>query len=237
MKAPLIIGIGGGHSGSGKTTLASALLTYFKGKGERWAAVKYTRTAIYSSVIDDREILSQEGKDTGKFLRAGAEQVLWAQAPQEEICDVLPMAIDRLTGFDGIIIEGNSAIEFLKPNVVVFLHGDSQGRLKASGERLLSSADIIISGSPPVRNDGPSVKDTIIILPESPDIETLVKSITKVAEKKEIEGMLMEKAVDGKIACNIARGIAETLGVSKREVGAAADRLSIKIKECELGCF
>ncbi|MBI5142399.1 MAG: hypothetical protein HZA20_09465 [Nitrospirae bacterium] len=48
---------------------------------------------------------------------------------------------------------------------------------------------------------------------------------------------LTEAAVDGRISCARARRIAEELGVSYRDVGAAANGLGLKISACELGCF
>lgn len=55
----------------------------------------------------------------------------------------------------------------------------------------------------------------------------------KDALKKE----LLDKSSDGKISCPVARNIAERIGVSYKEVGAAANELGIKINNCELGCF
>lgn len=55
--------------------------------------------------------------------------------------------------------------------------------------------------------------------------------------KKELKEELLKKAVDGKISCAVARKIAEGTGLPYKEVGAAADELGIKIKNCELGCF
>jgi LAO/AO transport system kinase len=48
---------------------------------------------------------------------------------------------------------------------------------------------------------------------------------------------IMKKAVDSKLPCADARKIAEDLGVPYSEVGAAADELGVKIKNCQLGCF
>jgi LAO/AO transport system kinase len=47
----------------------------------------------------------------------------------------------------------------------------------------------------------------------------------------------MRKAVDRKLTCAVARKIAEDLGVPYADVGAVADQLGIKIKNCQLGCF
>ena len=54
-------------------------------------------------------------------------------------------------------------------------------------------------------------------------------------EKLRLE--IMKKAVDSKLPCADARKIAEDLGIPYAEVGAAADELGVKIKNCQLGCF
>ena len=52
-----------------------------------------------------------------------------------------------------------------------------------------------------------------------------------------IEQRLRESAQDSRLSCTLARKIAEELDVPYEEVGEAADRLKIKIQNCELGCF
>lgn len=166
---PFIIGIGGSHSGVGKTTVAEALLKHFslearkRGSsnlqtselsnfrsyalsGHGWGAIKYTRTAIYSSIVDDLPILRQKNKDTERLLNAGAENVLWVQSPDEGLKEVMHLAVNRLSHLRGIIIEGNSAIEFLKPDVVIFILGKEKNAetLKKSAVKVLNMADIIL---------------------------------------------------------------------------------------------
>jgi len=53
----------------------------------------------------------------------------------------------------------------------------------------------------------------------------------------ELEAKIKESLVDGKLPCAIAFKIAKELKVSPREVGQAANELSIKICSCQLGCF
>jgi len=55
--------------------------------------------------------------------------------------------------------------------------------------------------------------------------------------KEKLTEEIMKKAVDRKLPCAVARKIAEDFGVSYSSVGAAADELGIKIKNCQLGCF
>jgi len=136
---PVIIGITGAYSGAGKTTIATLILQRLKG----WGAIKYTKTAIYCSVTDDIAILSQEGKDTKRLLDSHAEKVLWIQSPSADLGEILPMAADKLFNLEGIIVEGNSAVEVLNPHIVVFVSGDKK-EFKEGAEKILSMADVVI---------------------------------------------------------------------------------------------
>ena len=53
----------------------------------------------------------------------------------------------------------------------------------------------------------------------------------------ELEKKLKSSLVDGKLPCPIAFKIARELKVSPREVGEAANKLSVKICQCQLDCF
>jgi len=52
-----------------------------------------------------------------------------------------------------------------------------------------------------------------------------------------IEKKIKASLVNGKLPCAVAFKIAKELKVPLREVGDAADRLRIKICNCQLGCF
>jgi hypothetical protein len=41
----------------------------------------------------------------------------------------------------------------------------------------------------------------------------------------------------GWITCAVARGLADKLGIKTRQVGALLNRLDIKVRACDLGCF
>ena len=141
---PIIIGIGGAHSGAGKTTIASLILKRLKG----WGAIKYTKTSLYCSITDDIEILSEKGKDTKRLLDSGAEKVLWIQSSFSELGEVLPMAVEMLSHLKGVLIEGNSAIEILKPDIVIFISG-AEGKIKKGAEKILKMADVVIFDKEP----------------------------------------------------------------------------------------
>ncbi len=243
----IVIGLGGAHSSIGKTTLIVKILGLLKGNPinpssplgcKTWGALKYTRSNIYCALSEDPEIIAMEDKDTARMLRAGAEKVLWVQSPPERLGEVLPMAMDSLSHLSGVVVEGNSAVEFLNPDIVVFLNSLEKKDYKPSASRLLQKADIIIhKGNSETL---PNIKDKPIIT--CLDIETLnIKELITLMEEtiiaKRIQEELAEKAKEGRITCHEARMIAESLGVPYGIVGKKADEMKIKIKNCELGCF
>ncbi len=160
MKRPILIAIGASHSGSGKTFLVSMILRHYTGHSvlpltphasrftsSTWGAIKYTRTQSVAELISDRLILMERGKDTWQMLNSGAREVIWVRSNRPGLPDLLPEALKRLSHLDLIIVEGNSAIEFLKPDVVIFIFGKGRKRWKPGTEELAAGADIILTDS------------------------------------------------------------------------------------------
>ncbi len=147
MKRPLLIGIGASHSGSGKTTLAASILRYLSSSsrepGRSWGAIKYTRTPSPAELVTDPALLALPRKDTGRLLSAGASEVLWVRSNRDGLGKALTEAVERLSRCDAVVVEGNSAIEFLNPDIVLFIFGKGRERWKPGSERLASRADII----------------------------------------------------------------------------------------------
>jgi len=231
MTRPILIGIGGAHSGSGKTTYASLLFQRLRG----WGGIKYTKTDIYCSLIDERDMLLTEGKDTRRMLDAGAERVLWVKSPPSELGDLLPLAMEKLSDLKGVIVEGNSAIEFLVPDIIIFMFGNNSEKIKESAKGILEKADVVLSeeGTPV------AVTGKARLFRKSPvhNEEFLVSIVEMVEKKEKIQASLKERSENGRIPCPVARTIAEELKVDYQEVGKTANELGIKIISCELGCF
>ncbi len=251
MHKPFIIGIGGAHSAVGKTTLASAIIRHLAARASGGksslpviGAIKYTKTPLYASLIDDESIIGQKDKDTEKLSAAGARKVLWIKSPHRELDELVSVALSRLSDMDVIVIEGNSAIEFAKPDIVIFIIGKREEGIKPSAEGLLSEADIVIV--PGAAEAEPSTVKTsakIHALTKYPytfednAVQDIITFMEDIAKQKEIRRLLTERSIDARLACTAARKIAEELKVPYSEVGRAANELKIKIKNCELGCF
>jgi len=138
-----IISVTGAHSKVGKTTLCSILLKNLKGFG----AIKFTRTSLYEKIVEDPEIITQKDTDTGIMSEAGAEKVVWVQSPSEKLEDPLNIALGKMTGLKGVVVEGNSPAEYMEPDLVLFIIGDD-GRIKPSAVELSKKADVIIMSRP-----------------------------------------------------------------------------------------
>lgn len=53
----------------------------------------------------------------------------------------------------------------------------------------------------------------------------------------EIEEVIKAEAKEGKLKCSSAFEIAKKYNISKADVGEIADKLDIRIINCQLGCF
>ncbi|WP_366922899.1 hypothetical protein MFMK1_003379 [Metallumcola ferriviriculae] len=56
-------------------------------------------------------------------------------------------------------------------------------------------------------------------------------------DRKQIDEIVIKAADNNKLSCSKAHELAKEHKISLKEVGAAADRLNIKLFACQLGCF
>ena len=53
----------------------------------------------------------------------------------------------------------------------------------------------------------------------------------------ELDKKIQDSLVEGKLPCAVAFKISRELKVAPKEVGEACNRLKIKVRSCQLGCF
>lgn len=138
-----IISVTGAHSKVGKTTLCSILLKNLKGFG----AIKFTKTALYARIVDDPAIMTQKNTDTGIMSESGAEKVVWIQSPSEKLEEPIHIALGDMAGLKGVVVEGNSPVDYMEPDLIIFIIGDD-GKIKPSAMGLSKRADILIMSVP-----------------------------------------------------------------------------------------
>ena len=150
-RRPAIIGIGGLTSEVGKTTLLCKLLGTFPG----WEAIKTTRghyrscgkdphTCCVSDLLSEKPVVHSgrkttyaAGKDTGKYWDAGAVNVHWVIATDEQVEAGIHEALSRVTA-EGVLVEGNSFTEFVKPDFFVLVADSETLKIKPTARRALS---------------------------------------------------------------------------------------------------
>lgn len=151
LQRPTIIAVGGFTSEVGKTTLLCDLLRAFPG----WEAIKTTRghyrscgkdphTCCVSDLLETepvirsgRELTYSPGKDTGRYWDAGAVNVHWVIATDEQVAAGIKNAVGRVKA-NGVFIEGNSFTEYIDTDFFVMVARPDDLRIKKTARSALS---------------------------------------------------------------------------------------------------
>ena len=152
-----IISVTGAHSSVGKTTLCALLLNSL----DNFGAIKFTKTEMFTSISDDSETILQKDKDTAIMSEAGAKKVVWIQSPYDGLEDALHIASSKMTGLNGMVVEGNSPVDFINPHLIVFIMGPD-GRIKESARKVSKRADIIVINSAAETDDLKSLVSSVL---------------------------------------------------------------------------
>jgi molybdopterin-guanine dinucleotide biosynthesis protein len=134
-----IISVTGAHSGVGKTTLCAILLKNLR----HFGAIKYTKSEFYTSLTDNADIIMEKNKDTAILSESGAERVVWIQSPKDGLGNALDIALGKMNGLQGVVVEGNSPSGCLSPDLIMFVLG-KDGDIKESAAGVMESANVIV---------------------------------------------------------------------------------------------
>jgi hypothetical protein len=148
----------GGHSRSvGKTSVVAGLISALP--GFEWTAVKITQyghgicsadgascdcaTGDHSWAISEERDRSGES-DTSRFLLAGALRVFWARTEQGRLAEAMPTLRKRLENARNGLIESNSVLKFLRPDLYLTVLDPATADFKTSAREFLDRADAVI---------------------------------------------------------------------------------------------
>lgn len=148
----------GGHSRSvGKTSVVSGLISALP--EFEWTAVKITQyghgicsangaacdcaTDDHSWAISEEHDRSGES-DTSRFLVAGAVEALWVRTEQGRLAEAMPTLRQRLQGARNVIMESNSVLKFLRPDLYLTVLDPATADFKNSAREFLDRADAVI---------------------------------------------------------------------------------------------
>lgn len=148
----------GGHSRSvGKTSVVAGLISALPER--RWTAVKITQfghgicsvngedcgCAESDHTVAISEEKSRAGEtDTSRFLVAGAERSLWVRTKQGHLAEAMPALRQRLEGAVNVIIESNSVLKFLRPDLYLSVLDPANSDFKSSAREFLDLADAVV---------------------------------------------------------------------------------------------
>ena len=148
----------GGHSRNiGKTSVVAGLIR--KLRARKWTAVKITQygngvcmhgggACGCEPAAGEAFALSEEYEpnetDTGRFVAAGAERSLWLRAPAGELARAAGTIRKILDQSANVIVESNSIVELVRPDVFLMLMDFSCEDFKPSSLRFLDRADAFV---------------------------------------------------------------------------------------------
>lgn len=148
----------GGHSRSvGKTSVVAGLISALPEL--KWTAVKITQyghgicsangeacdcaTADHSWAISEEHDRSGDS-DTSRFLVAGASSVFWVRTEQGRLAEAMPALRKKLESARNVIIESNSILKFLRPDLYLTVLDPATADFKNSAREFLDRADAVI---------------------------------------------------------------------------------------------
>jgi hypothetical protein len=148
----------GGHSRSvGKTSVVAGLISALS--DFRWTALKITQyghgicsangeacdcaTADHAWAVSEEKNRSGES-DTSRFLLAGAEHAWWVRTEQGRLAEAMPRVRQVLSGTENAIIESNSVLRFLKPDLYLTVLDPETADFKTSAQIFLDRADAVL---------------------------------------------------------------------------------------------
>jgi hypothetical protein len=172
-----IIVIGGHSRNVGKTSVVANLIA--KLPAYNWTAFKVTQfghgrcslngkpcqceTADHAWAITEEKDTS--GKtDSSRFLLAGAKHSFWVRTAQGKLEKAMPGIQRRLKESGNAILESNSIMKFIQPDIYISVLDPANEDFKNSAQQYLERADAIILH----RNDDRKSSWREISLPDRP---------------------------------------------------------------------
>ena len=168
----------GGHSRSvGKTSVVAGLIAALP--EFHWTALKITQyghgicsadgqacdcaTGDHSWAITEEKNRAGDS-DTSRFLAAGATRVWWVRTEQGRLAEAMPVVREKLAQAENVILESNSILKFVRPDVYLTVLDPSTADFKVSAREFLDRASAVILHK---TNDGSAAWNNISLKPVS----------------------------------------------------------------------
>jgi hypothetical protein len=149
----------GGHSRSvGKTSVVAGLIAALP--EYHWTALKITQFGHGICSADGKPCACDTGDDhfralsdekdrsgetdTSRFLIAGANRSIWVRTRQGRLSEAIPDIRRKIAGAENVIMESNSIVGFLKPDLYLTVLDEATRDFKVSAMEFLDRADAVI---------------------------------------------------------------------------------------------
>jgi hypothetical protein len=148
----------GGHSRNvGKTSVVAGLIAALA--EFNWTALKITQYGhgvcsadgkpCHCASDDHSWAISEEqdrsGKsDTSRFLAAGAVRAWWVRTEQGRLAEAMPAVRQKLAQSQNVIVESNSILKFLSPDLYLTVLDPDTADFKKSAREFMDRADAVI---------------------------------------------------------------------------------------------
>ncbi|HEV2279666.1 MAG TPA: hypothetical protein VGS02_15905 [Acidobacteriaceae bacterium] len=168
-----VVVVGGQSRNIGKTSAVAALIARLP--EYHWTAFKITQYGHGFCTADGKPCQCQtedscvsitaerdpaSGTDTSRFLAAGAARSLWVRTRVGMLAEAMPRIREELTTAENAILESNSILDFIEPDLYLTVLDRGVADWKDSARRLLQRADAVLltAGTQP---------ESVVMPPES----------------------------------------------------------------------
>jgi len=152
----MLVVIGGHSRNIGKTSVVAGLIRALPEWD--WTAVKITQFGhgICASGGDCTCALEPQcpylvtreehpnRSDSGRFLASGARESYWVRTPMGQLGRAVPAIREICAASPNMIVESNSIVEFLDPDLYLVVLDPAQADFKDSSRRFLDRADACV---------------------------------------------------------------------------------------------
>jgi molybdopterin-guanine dinucleotide biosynthesis protein len=161
----------GGHSRNiGKTSVVAGLIARLP--EFHWTAFKITQYGHGFCTADGKPCQCQtadscvavnfehdpaSGTDTSRFLAAGAARSVWVRTRIGMLAEAMPRIEKELAASENAILESNSILEFLRPDLYLTVLDPAVADFKDSARRFLDNADAVLLSSTDPANAIPNL--------------------------------------------------------------------------------
>jgi hypothetical protein len=149
----------GGHSRNvGKTSVVAGIIAALPELN--WTALKITQFGHgicsadgkpcdcdtgddhFRAISEERDLSGET--DSSRYLTAGARKAWWVRTRQGRLAEAVPDIERKIAGAENVIMESNSILKFLKPDLYISVLDPDTADFKVSAMDALDRADALI---------------------------------------------------------------------------------------------